>query len=322
MKNCHKTISMMLSLALLLFAACSKEEGNGGLQNALIKKSLGPNLVGQEIVLAYSMGTTSGKLATAKVVASIPGDTDTGFEPYSWHTSTSGAEVPVTVAEDCITEGVTSSAVFIDTAAATLRYFYRIPEEARGKEVSFTFSATSSNGESVSYQAGPFLISNMDMVRDIPLRNNGASYVSIRDMKAYTWDEVTADPSLAAAIDLVYLYRVKEGVNFGHALVSPSATAYLEGAAVPSDATNSSKIEKQVNIRDQQLSGLQYAVFVDDIDFRNLNINNAANFILNLKTDEGAFVETDDGRYRAFLYMNAVNTDESATISIKRLRIN
>ena len=322
MKNCHKTISMILSLALLLVTACSKEENSGGLQNALIKKTLGPNLVGQEIVLAYSMGTTSGKLATAKVTASIAGDTDTGFEPYSWNTSTSGAEVPITVAENCITEGATSSAVFIDTAAATLRYFYHIPEEARGKEISFTFNATSTVGESVSYQSDPFLVSNMDMVRDLPLQNDGAAYISISDMKAYTWDEVTTDPSLAAAIDLIYLYRVKTGVNFGHALVSPSATAYLEGAKVPSGATNSTKIEKQVNIRDQQLSGLQYAVFIDDIDFRNLDIHNAADFILNVKTDEGAFVETNDGRYRAFIYVNAANADESATISIKRLLVN
>jgi hypothetical protein len=31
-----------------------------------------------------------------------------------------------------------------DTVAATLRYFYVIPEEARGKTVTFTFSAKSS----------------------------------------------------------------------------------------------------------------------------------------------------------------------------------
>src|SRR5690606_21175743 len=128
-----------------------------------------------------------------------------------------------------------------------------IPEEARGKNVSFTFSAKSSNGESVNHSTDSYPISKMDMVRNIEVQDNAACYLSIKDMKAYTQAEIDADASLAASIDLVYLYRVKTGVNFAHALVSPAATAYLEGAVVPAGASNDTKIDKQINIRDQHL---------------------------------------------------------------------
>lgn len=59
--------------------------------------------------------------------------------------------------------GVTEVHFTVDTCASTLRYYYIIPEEARGREVSFTFSAESSNGQAVNYKMGPYKISNMVM---------------------------------------------------------------------------------------------------------------------------------------------------------------
>lgn len=313
----------VLLFCIFLAIACKKEESTKAFQNAVIKKTIGPNLVGEKILFSYAMGTTNGKLSSAQVIASIAGADGTGFEPYSWNTSASGGEVAVVVAENCVTNDATSSASFIDTAAATLRYFYVVPEEARGKSVSFTFSGKSSNGENVNYTTDSYPVSNIDMVRNIEVEDNAACYLSIRDMKAYSKAEVDADAGLAASIDLIYLYREKAGVSFAHALVSPAANAYLEGAEVPSGSSNDTKIEKQVNIRDQHLSGKQYAVFVDDIDFKNLNLANAADFVLNFKTDEGAWVETNDGKYRAFIYINAAdNSTKSMTISMKRLTVN
>ncbi len=57
-----------------------------------------------------------------------------------------------------------------DTIAATLRYFYRIPAAAKGKEVSFKFSATASNGQTVSYSMGPYKIAEMDMALDLTVK--------------------------------------------------------------------------------------------------------------------------------------------------------
>ena len=226
------------------------------------------------------------------------------------------------MAKDLQTTGTNSTANFIDTTAATLRYYYAVPEEARGQKVSFHFSAKSSNGETTSFSTNEYAISNMDMIRNIVVADNAACYLSIKDLKAYTKAEIDANASLAANIDLVYLYRVKTGVNFGHALVSPTASSYLEGAVIPTGASSSSKIEKQVNIRDQQLSDKQYAVFIDDLDFEKLNIDQAANFVLNFKTDEGAWIVTTDGTYKAYVYINSVdNTAKKMTISIKRYKV-
>lgn len=321
MLNKNYYIVFILSFFLAL-SACKKDENTPALRNDLIKKSMGPNLVGSKIWFSYAMGTTIGKLSSAEALASIAGASGTGFEASSWNTSTAGAEVSVVVAKDLATTGSSSTANFIDTIAATLRYYYVVPEKARGKRVSFSFSAKSSNGESTSFSAGEYAISNMDMIRNIVVTDNAACYLSIKDLKAYTKAEIDANASLASNIDLVYVYRVKTGVNFGHALVSPAATSYLEGAAVPSGASSSTKIDKQVNIRDQQLSDKQYAVFIDDLDFEQLNIDRASNFVLNFKADEGAWIVTADGTYRAYIYINSIdNAGKKMTISIKRYKV-
>jgi len=319
MRNIYKYA--VLILFVLVGTACKKEENNNRLQNNVIKKTLGPNLVGEKIWFSYAMGTPTDKLASAEVVASIAGADGTGFEPYSWNTSPAGAEVPVVVTTDLTTNQATSTAVLIDTAAATLRYYYVIPEEARGKNVSFTFSSRSSRGESASFKTESYPISAMDMEKGIEVQDQATAYISIQDMKAYTKAEVEAG-NLGNSIDLVYLYRKINGINFGHALVAPAASAYLQGAELPAGTSNDIKIEKQVNIRDQHLSDRQYAVFIDDIDFKNLNISNAANYVLNLNEDEGAWIETQDGKYRAFIYINSVDqATPGMTISMKRLTL-
>jgi hypothetical protein len=46
---------------------------------------------------------------------------------------------------------------------------------------------------------------------------------------------------------------------------------------------------------------------VDDLDFEKLNISDAPNWALNLRAESGAWVETADGKYRAYIYVNSVN---------------
>lgn len=319
MQNLYRYAVMML--LVFLVAACQKEENKNGLQNNVIKKTLGPHLVGEKIWFSYAIGTSVGTLSSAEAVASVAGAEGTGFEPYSWNTSPAGAEVPVPVTRDLSTNGTVSSATLIDTAAATLRYYYVIPEEARGQNVSFSFNANSSNGENVSRSTESFAISRMDMVKNLEVNDGKACYISIENMKVYTKEEIESG-NLSGSVDLVYLYREVDGVSFGHALIAPSAEAYLQGAEIPNGASNNVKIEKQVNIRDQHLSDGQYAVFIDDIDFMNLDMSNAANFVLNFRKDEGSWVETQDGKYRAYIYINdADNTVPGMTISMKRLAI-
>jgi hypothetical protein len=313
----------------MMVSSCEEEEyalpeAGSGLQNDAIKRSLGPNVVGLNIEFAYAMAIpeSEGRLTSARVEASIPGAAGTKLENNSYHTNGSGQDVPTQMGEPALTEGNVSEMTFTrDTVASTLRYYYVIPEEARGQEVSFKFSATATNGQTVSYEMGPYQVANMEMVLDKVAVNNAACYISIADMAVYDAATAAANPE---KIDLVYLYRNIAGKTFAHALVAPAADPqYLPGVTLPAGVSNSAKISKQWNLRDQQLARLQFGVFIDDVDFEKLDISTAPNFAINMRAESGAWVETADGQYRAYIYINSVNNGgASMTLSMKRLKVN
>src|SRR6478609_5678758 len=132
-------ISVFLSAILIFAGGCKKNEyaiptPKSNLQNDLIKRSLGPNIVGLRIEFAYAMAIlpTQGKLVSASVEASIAGAAGTYLENNSYYTNGSGVDVPVPIAQPSVTNGTTTTITFNkDTSAATLRYYYVIPEEAR-----------------------------------------------------------------------------------------------------------------------------------------------------------------------------------------------
>ncbi len=164
---------ILLSFALTL-VACDDDpvlfkDPVSALSNDCIKRSLpvAPNIVGNEIEFVYAMAIPDelGKLSSAQVVSSIAGAAGTYFDPNSYYTNSSGQDIPVKVCSDSQTSGSTTSINFsVDTCAAALRYYYIIPEEARGKEVQFAFSVKASNGQTAEYKLGPYKISKMDMI--------------------------------------------------------------------------------------------------------------------------------------------------------------
>lgn len=320
--------AMCLLVCALLLSACKEDEyalpvPESVLQNDVIKRTLGPNVVGGEIEFAYAMAlpVAEGRLTAARVEASIPGATGTWLENNSYHTDGSGDDIPTLMGEPALTSGNVSEMTFTaDTMASTLRYYYVIPEEARGKEVSFTFSATASNGQSVNYQMGPYKISSMDLVLDQQAINGAACYISIEDMAVYDETFAAANPG---KIDLIYLYRSIPNKTFSHALVSPAADPqYLPGVTVPAGLNKSTAIRKVWGLRDQHLARLQFGVFIDDADFQELDLSAAPNYAINMKAESGAWVETADGQYRAYIYVNSVNNGgASITLSMKRLRM-
>jgi hypothetical protein len=313
---------LWMLVCIVLVSSCKEEEyalptPKSGLQNDVIKRTLGPNVVGLDIEFAYAMAILpdEGKLSSARVEASIPGAAGTRLENNAFYTNGSGADVPVQIGEPGTTEGSVSQVTFnVDTSAATLRYYYIIPEEARGKEVSFKFSATSSNGQTVSYSMGPYKVTNMDIVRLLPVVNNGDCYISIADMAVYDETEAAAN---ADKIDLVYLYRASPAA-FAHALVSPAADAeYL-----PAGVNKSTRLRKAWNLQDFHLAQLQFGVYIDEVDFEKLDLSESPNYALGLKAEAGTWVETADGKYRAYIFVNSVNNGgQSAVISIKRLQM-
>lgn len=318
-------ISLTLIAVLLLLVGCKKEEyaipvAKDVLQNDVIKRTLGPNIVGQRIEFAYAMAIlpSKGKLSVSEVEASIPGATGTFLENNSYNTNGSGVDIAVPIGSASVTSGTKTTVSFTkDTSAATLRYYYVIPEEARGKTVSFTFSAKSSNGETASFKMGPYTVSKMDIVRNLTVTDGTNAYISISDLAVY--NAATA-ATKADKIDLVYLYRNITTSAFNHALVSPAADPqYLPGITLPAGVTKSSKVQKVFNLQDYNLAQLQYGIYIDDLDFEKLDLTNAPNFAINLKAEAGTWVETADKKYKAYIYINSVNnTTKSAVISIKR----
>ena len=194
----------------------------------------------------------------------------------------------------------------------------KMVEEFAGKNISFSFYATDSNGRSVSYDMGTYFISNMDIKLDMIIPTD--SYLSISDMAVYTNENM---PTKADKIDLVYLYRRISGIDFLHALVSPGVGSdYLPEIVLPEGVNRMTSLQRTFGAIDQQLARDQYGTFIDDLDFYQMNFSNASNFIVNIKKDAGTWVETADGIYRAFIYVNKVdNAKKTMTISVKRLRV-
>lgn len=324
MKRATKIISTILMCCIAFaFTACNDDEDNTLLRNDCLKRTLGPNLVGQDIYFAYAMAVPyhTGKITSAQVEASIPGASETKLEHRSFHTDLSGTDVPVTIGNPCINEGNTTKVEFtVDTCASTLRYYYRIPEEAKGKQVSFTFSATASTGETVSMQMGPYQISKQDIVRDLTL-TKAKCYISIENMTVYNAMEAAEHPD---EIDLVYLWRsADQGVTFGHAFVAPAADKeWLPDMDLPTGVNRNVKLRKEWGMIDGHLtSEPNNGTYLDDIDFETIDLTGMPNYAINMKTQGGMWIETEDGKYRAYLYINSLKNISGGVISIKRYQM-
>jgi hypothetical protein len=303
--------------------ACTKQEYTipdpvSQLTNDCIKRTIGPSIVSLPLEFAYAMALPkiNGKLVSAEVEASIAGASGTFLEHRSFYTNSSGVDVPVIIGTPSTTVDKLTKVTFnVDTNASTLRYNYVIPEEARGKSVSFTFTATSSDGKTATYKMGPYTVSKMEIKKNLAVSNGVNAYISIEDMAVYN---ATAAATNAGKVDLVYLYRATP-TTFTHALVSPGAdAAYLPGVTLPSGVNRSTKLRKVFNLQDRNLSNLQYGIYVDDIDFTQLDMVDMPNYALGLKAEAGVWVETTDKKYRAYIFVNSINPAGTAVISIMR----
>lgn len=293
-----------------------------GLQNDCLIRSYGPHIVGQNIYFVYAAAILNGKITSVQVEASIPGGPGTYLENKSYHTDGSGNDVGVKIGEASENNGnITQELVTNDTNAVALRYYYEVPEAARNKKVKFTFTAMSNNGKGISYKMGPYNISKMDIVRNLQLKDGKKCYISIEDGKVY--DSLEA-AERADKIDLVYLYRNFSDKEFNHSLVAPGADPeYLIGINLPQGLKRDTKIRKTWDLQDRDLAGLRYRIYVTDLDFQTIDLSHSPDFAINLKTQAGCWIETADNKYKAYIYVNSVNSDDStAIVSMKRYPIN
>ncbi len=330
--NRFYTIIFCLFATTVLTQSCKKEdEESGSLTNQFLKRTTAPLIVGEKIEFAYAMGTTNGKLNSAQAVVNIPGAVGTIWEIVT-HRTVNALDITKVVGSNSLTNGGTSTVTILDTNATTLRYFYVIPEAARGKDINIQFSSTNKAGETATTNTPNYRISNMDMKRLIPVVGTptGARFFSIADMKAYTQDEVDAG-NLSSKIDFVYAYAATitpttTAYNYGHSLVSPSeATYFPAGFSITSTWTKrSTSMERKLGntFYDGQLKGdVNNSIFVDDIDLIQQEFNGSAKFALTLLADASVFMKTADGKYTAIIYVNSINNAaSSAVLSMKRIQ--
>ena len=281
---------------------------------------------GSSLDFAYAIAIpqAEGKIVSASVEATIAGATGTYMDNKSYYTNSSGVDVGIAVGDPSVTiAGNTMVTLNKDTMASTLRYFYIIPEEARGNSVSFTFLAIASNGHTVTYTMGPYTVAKMDMKLDLILSHNNNNYLSITDMEVYNSVNAAAN---ADKIDLVYLHRTlaTTPITYAHDLMSPAADPiYLSGIALPTGVNKSTLMNKVWSLRDRHLARIQFGVYIDDIDFQQISFSGSPNFAINLRAEAGVWVETADGKYRAYIYANSINnTAKTMTVSIKRYTMN
>ena len=329
MKTNYLKIGLLsLGFGFLLFVSCKEEayevpKAKDGLQNDIIKRSLGPNVAGSTLDFAYAAAILpdQGNLTSISVEASIVGDEGTMLENKSYASSSTGADVGVVVGDPATVNGNSMEVKFTkDTSASTLRYSYKIPAAAKGKAVTFTFRAKASNGQEITLKTEAYAIRNMDMALDLTGKDGAACFFSVADLKWYTAAEAAANPD---KIDFVYLYRALPTVTYAHSLVAPTAdTGYFPSFTLPAGLTNKTKIVKAWTVRDQQLARLQYSVFVDDMDLEDKSFADAPDFAINLKAEAGIWVQTADGKYNAYVFVNSVNnTTKEMKISVKRLQV-
>lgn len=323
MRNTNNKFSFLIIMMLASLVACKKEEyaipdAVSQLTNDCIKRTIGPSIVSLPLEFAYAMALpkTSGKLVSAQVEASIAGAAGTFLEHRSFFTSPAGVDVPVVVGSPSITvDKLTKVTYSVDTNAATLRYFYVVPEEARGQSVSFTFSVTSSDGKTASYKMGPYTVSKMSIRRNLAVSNGVNAFVSIEDMAVYNAAAAAANPG---KIDLVYLFRAAPA-TIAHALVSPGAdAAFIPGITLPSGVNRSTKLRKVFNLQDRNLADMQFGIYVDDIDLINVDMVDMPNYAIGLRAEAGIWVETADKKYRAYIFVNSINAAGTAVISMLR----
>lgn len=317
----------LLSIVCFSFAGCSDDD-DVALQNDFIKKSVAPLVVGEKVQFSYAAGTTDGKLKSFKVVASAPGDVGTNFEPYAWRTE-NGNEISTVVAMDCKTEGAVSTANIIDSQATTLRYYYVIPSDLKGKQVSFEFSSTSQNGETVTCKTPVYKVSSMDIRKKIELcgEETGARYFSIEDMKAYTLEEVVKG-NLMDKIDFIYAYDATKSVGeneytYKHAIFAPGASMYYpDDFSLPSGwSAKETLMDKKLYVWDGQLKEDDHlAIYVDDLDLQTATFENSTNGILDLRAEGSVFLKSADGKHVAYIYINSLNDQtKKMVLGIKKI---
>ena len=276
-----------------------------------------PYIVGSEMEFAYAMFLPpgQGRLEEAAVSCSLPGAPGTYLDHQAYSTDEYGQDKPWTMGSPCTVDGSRYTVTFTaDTVAATLRFHYIIPEEARGKVLDFHFSVRASNGQTASYDITGCQVRRMDMKLDIKM-TPARCFFSIDKMKAYTAAEADFEQ---VPVDFAWGYSTApadkaDRSGFFNAAHLDEFSAWYTFPALTSPVNDTKKMYRYNIIEPQEFDGF----YIDDRDFEALRLDCDTPSLIGINNRNGFWVETADGRYRAYVYCNEVSA-ESCTVSIKR----
>lgn len=325
MKKIH-WFSLHLLLCMVVAAihsSCSDDESP--LRNDLLRKDSGPVLVGNTLEFAYAIGSTDGTpIKAVEITASIPGAEGTGIARNSRYTNpNNGEEEEVRIATETRTEGTVSKAYIVDTIAATVRYFYVVPKEARGSRIKFHFRSITGSGEA-SVQSPEYTVSSVEIFKDLSLSAGQRSCFSLETMQSYSVAQVE-ELGIADKIDFIYTYKpsMGSGWTFAHGLVSPSnEKGYLYPVEIPTGAANRTLMEKRYWPDGQLKTSGVPTIYVDEIDLRQATLDGVTAHAYELGQDQGVLIKSHDEKYIAYLYINETSGNlQRMNFGIKRLTL-
>lgn len=307
----------------VLYSSCSDDDSS--LRNDLLRKDVGPVLVGNTLEFAYAIGSTDGTpIKAVEVTASVPGAEGTGIAMNSRYTNpNNGEEEEVRIATETSTEGAQSKAYLVDTIAATVRYFYVVPKEARGNKIKFHFRSITATGEATIHSS-EYVVSNVEIFKNLSLSASQKSCFSLETMESYSVSQVE-ELGIADKIDFIYTYKptLGSGWTFAHGLVAPSnEKGYLYPVEVPAGSTNKTLMEKRFWPDGQLKTSGVPTIYVDEIDLRQADLDGVTSHAYELGQDQGVLIMSHDQKYIAYLYVNETSSNLlRMNFAIKRLTL-
>lgn len=315
-------------ISILLMGLCSCEEKSSILVTELGNDCINryyyvPYIAGTEMEFAYAMYMPkgSGRLDECSVTCSIPGAEGTYLDNYAYSTDDYGQDLPHKMGEPEIVEGNTHTVKFdVDTIAATLRFHYMIPQEAKGKNVKFHFQVKAGSQTAV-FDTPEYYVRKMDMKLDIPMTPQRC-FFCMETMKAYTAEE--ADEA-GVPIDFVWFYSTAFTAKDDRSVFANPAridnfSSFFSGELPNTDLRDSRKMYRYTII-EPQLGRQEFdGFYIDDRDFETLELDCDSDGLIGINNRNGFWMETADAKYRAYVYCNSLSA-EACKISVKRYKI-
>ena len=314
---------LLYTVTVVFYSSCSDDESP--LRNDLLRKDAGPVLVGNTLEFAYAIGSTDGtSIKAVEITASFPGAEGTGIAMNSRYTNpNNGEEEEVRIATETSTEGTVSKAYIVDTIAATIRYFYVVPKEAKGNKIRFHFRSITEGGEA-TIQSPEYTVSSVEIFKNLSLSSGERNCFSLETMQSYSVAQVE-ELGIADKIDFIYTFKstMGSGWSFAHGLVAPSnEKGYLYPVEIPSGATNRTLMEKRYWPDGQLKTSGVPTIYVDEIDLRQAALDGVTTHAYELGQDQGVLIKSHDQKYIAYLYINETSSNlQRMNFAIKRLTL-